>query len=162
MSEMLPSLWVPWLVVMDGLERVLLAHNRLDAAELKDEDVNQPTDAIAGRDPRSAIRTEDDDLLWLALGEHENAKAHALAAYCWYWADDEPYVFRFELERTKAILATLDVESPSLPPYDPAKDGKYLLEDEINAAIEKLRTEKAAERSMTITTKNDEDDASQE
>jgi hypothetical protein len=36
------------------------------------------------------------------------------------------------------------VEPPVLDPYDPAKDGKYPMEDEINAAIEKLRAEKAA------------------
>jgi hypothetical protein len=40
-----------------------VAYNRLDAAELGDEDVNAPTDQIADRDPRSTIRAEDGDLL---------------------------------------------------------------------------------------------------
>ena len=53
----------PWLLVLDGLERVLVAYQRSDAAQLADEDVNQPTDQIANRDPCAAIRPEDDDLL---------------------------------------------------------------------------------------------------
>ncbi len=53
----------PWLLILDGLERVLVAYNRPDAAELADEKVDTPTDQIAKRDPCAAIRTEDDDLL---------------------------------------------------------------------------------------------------
>jgi Domain of unknown function (DUF4062) len=54
----------PWLFVLDGLERVLVAYHRIDAAEVRDEEVNQPTDQIvAHRDPCAAIRPEDDDLL---------------------------------------------------------------------------------------------------
>ncbi len=58
----------PWLFVLDGLERVLVAYNRFDAAEIADEDANQPTDQIAHRDPCSAIRPEDDDLLRALAG----------------------------------------------------------------------------------------------
>lgn len=53
----------PWLFVLDGLERVLVAYHRIDAAEVRDEDLNRPTDKIAHRDPCAAIRPEDDDLL---------------------------------------------------------------------------------------------------
>src|ERR1039457_6138989 len=53
----------PWLLVLDGLERVLVAYHRFDAAEVPDEAANQPTDQIAKRDPCGAIRPEDDDLL---------------------------------------------------------------------------------------------------
>ncbi|MBE0542599.1 MAG: DUF4062 domain-containing protein [Verrucomicrobia bacterium] len=53
----------PWLLVLDGLERVLVHYHRIDAAELSEEAANQPTDQIAQRDPCSAIRPEDDDLL---------------------------------------------------------------------------------------------------
>ncbi len=53
----------PWLFVLDGLERVLVAYHRIDAAELPDEQANHPTDQIANRDPCSAIQPEDDDLL---------------------------------------------------------------------------------------------------
>ncbi|HEV7670240.1 MAG TPA: DUF4062 domain-containing protein [Thermoanaerobaculia bacterium] len=53
----------PWLLILDGLERVLVAYHRFDAAEAPDEEANAPKDQIANRDPRDAIRDEDDDLL---------------------------------------------------------------------------------------------------
>ena len=53
----------PWLFILDGLERVLVAYHRIDAAEVPDEEANTPTDKIVGRDPCAAIRPEDDDLL---------------------------------------------------------------------------------------------------
>ena len=52
----------PWLLVLDGLERVLVAYHRLDAAQVMDEDAGG-SDEIASRDPCAAIRPEDDDLL---------------------------------------------------------------------------------------------------
>ncbi len=52
----------PWLLVLDGLERVLVAYHRLDAAQVLDEDAGG-SDEIAHRDPTTAIRPEDDDLL---------------------------------------------------------------------------------------------------
>jgi Domain of unknown function (DUF4062) len=58
----------PWLFVLDGLERLLVAYNRFDAAEIPDEDANRPTDKIAHRDPCAAIRPEDDDLLRALAG----------------------------------------------------------------------------------------------
>ena len=53
----------PWLVVLDGLERVLVAYNRFDAAQLRDEEADTAGDQIADRDPCAAIRSEDDELL---------------------------------------------------------------------------------------------------
>lgn len=53
----------PWLLILDGLERVLVAYHRIDAAEVPDEEVNIPTDKIANRRPTDAIRDEDNDLL---------------------------------------------------------------------------------------------------
>jgi len=44
-----------WLLVLDGLERVLVAYHRYDAAQLADEQAGQ-TDEIARRDPSQAIR----------------------------------------------------------------------------------------------------------
>jgi hypothetical protein len=84
--------------------------------------------------------------LWLAIGDREQAKKHALAAYRWAWADGEPYVHRYELNKATALLKQLGVEIPNLPPYDPAKDPKLPWEDEVEAAIAKLRAEKEAER----------------
>ena len=53
----------PWLLILDGLERVLVAYHRIDAAEMPDEDANSPTDKIVDRNPCDAIRDEDNDLL---------------------------------------------------------------------------------------------------
>jgi hypothetical protein len=83
--------------------------------------------------------------LWLAIGDAEQAKKHATAAYKWAWADGEPYVHRYELNKARAQLERLGAEIPKLPPYDPAKDEKLPWEDELTAAIEKLRAEKEIE-----------------
>lgn len=82
--------------------------------------------------------------LWLALGDTKQAKEHALAAYKWAWADGEPYVNRYELTQTTELLRQMNVRIPNHPPYDPAKDEKLPWEDDVRAAIEKLKAEKAA------------------
>ncbi len=53
----------PWLLILDGIERILVAYNRIDAAQLTDDQASHPTDEISNRNPTSAIRPEDDDLL---------------------------------------------------------------------------------------------------
>ncbi len=53
----------PWLLILDGLERVLVAYHRIDAADVPDEEVNRPTDKVLDRDPCDAIRDADTDLL---------------------------------------------------------------------------------------------------
>lgn len=53
----------PWLLILDGLERILVAYHRIDAAEVPDEEANIPTDKIVNRNPCDAIRDEDNDLL---------------------------------------------------------------------------------------------------
>ena len=57
----------PWLLVLDGLERVLVAYHRYDAAQLADERAGR-TDKIARRDPCATIRPDDDDLLYRLSG----------------------------------------------------------------------------------------------
>ena len=82
--------------------------------------------------------------LWLALGDTKQAKEHALAAFKWAWADGEPYVHRYELTQTTELLRQMNVPIPNLPPYEPAKDAKLPWEDDVRAAIEKLKADKAA------------------
>jgi len=53
----------PWLLILDGLERVLVAYHRIDAAEVRDEELIRPTDKILDRNACDAIRDEDTDLL---------------------------------------------------------------------------------------------------
>ena len=55
----------PWLLVLDGLERVLVGYHRFDAALVCDDDASELSDQIASRDRTSAIREEDDELLRL-------------------------------------------------------------------------------------------------
>ncbi|MEV6243385.1 DUF4062 domain-containing protein [Lentzea sp. NPDC051838] len=52
----------PWLIVLDGLERVLAAYRRFDASQLLDEHAGDLNDITDG-DPCAAIRLEDDELL---------------------------------------------------------------------------------------------------
>jgi hypothetical protein len=82
--------------------------------------------------------------LWLAIGDREQAAKHALAAYKWAWADGEPYVYRYELDRARGLLEQLGAEVPDLPAYDPVKEEKFTWEDEVVAAIEQIRGEKEA------------------
>jgi len=84
--------------------------------------------------------------LWIALGDHEKAKHHTLAAYQWAWADGEPYVHRYELTKITDLLRQMNVPIPILSPYDPAKDEPLPWEAEVRAAIENLRAEKKAKR----------------
>jgi tetratricopeptide (TPR) repeat protein len=83
--------------------------------------------------------------LWHALGDREQATTHALAAYEWAWADGEPYVRRFELNRSAALLKTLGVEPPVLPPYDPTRERETPWEADVNKAIEELQRGREAD-----------------
>ncbi len=85
-------------------------------------------------------------LLWLVLGDPDQAQHHALAAYRWAWADGEPYVNRYELTKTTELLQQMRVPIPTLPPYDPAQDEPFPWEADVRAAIEKLRANKEAKK----------------
>jgi len=58
----------PWLLVLDGLERVLVAYHRIDAAEVPDEEANAPRDKILSRNPCATIRDQDGELLRALAG----------------------------------------------------------------------------------------------
>jgi len=57
----------PWLIILDGLERILVSYHRFDAAQVRDEDAGT-TDTIAHRNPCAAINPEDEDLLRALAG----------------------------------------------------------------------------------------------
>jgi hypothetical protein len=82
--------------------------------------------------------------LWQALGELNQAKHHALAAYTLSWADGEPYVFRYGLTKATELLHELGVPLPNLPPYDPAKDEPFPWEADLRAFIATRRAEQVA------------------
>jgi hypothetical protein len=52
-----------WLLILDGLERILVAYHRYDAPQLADEQAGRTDEIAHRRDPRSAILPLDDDLL---------------------------------------------------------------------------------------------------
>jgi len=91
-------------------------------------------------------RKDVDDLyvaeLWEAIGNVEKATKHALKAYKKYWGDGEPYVDRYWLDRTAALLNKMGVVLPDLPPFDPDTIERHPIEDKIEAAIEELRRKK--------------------
>lgn len=51
-----------WLLVLDGLERVLVSYHRIDASHIRDDKAGL-SDHISDRDPCAAINPEDEDLL---------------------------------------------------------------------------------------------------
>ncbi len=94
--------------------------------------------------------------LWFAIGDQGEAKKHALEAYKEAWADGEPYVRRYELNKARALLEQLGAPIPDLPPYDPAKDEKLPWEDELVAAVEQLRADTEAKKRADQTNGADE------
>jgi Domain of unknown function (DUF4062) len=54
----------PWLLILDGLERVLVAYNRDGKEHMTDEDAAVMKDGLGlDREPRSCFRPEDDEVL---------------------------------------------------------------------------------------------------
>ena len=85
-------------------------------------------------------------MLWIAIGDLDQAKYHALAAYRIAWADGEPYVNRFELSKTADLLQQMGLSIPQLAPYDPAHDAPFPWEAEVRFIIDKLRAKKESEK----------------
>ncbi len=93
---------------------------------------------VQARDPAHRLLAQ----LWLALGDRDKAKHHALAAYKRAWADGEPYVFRYELTKATEMLRQMSAPIPTLSLYDPAKDKPFPWEADVRAAIEGRRAKK--------------------
>jgi hypothetical protein len=126
--------------LVDAAAETRLTLDRFHLGQLADSQ-REAEQLANARDPsRRALAN-----LWLAIGDREQAKKHALEAYKWAWADGEPFVRRYELDKARALLEKLGAEIPNLPPYDPAKYEKLPWEDEVAATIENLRAEKEAE-----------------
>jgi tetratricopeptide (TPR) repeat protein len=120
------------------------AQTQLNLALFRLDQLANPHDVAEQLANASRIAPQSLAELWFALGDAARANRYAVIAYKWAWADGEPFVHRYDLARTRALLEKLGVEIPNLPPYDPAKDPKLPWEDEVAAAIEKLRAEKEA------------------
>jgi hypothetical protein len=94
-----------------------------------------------GRDPAHLPLAE----LWHALADTEQAAGHAKAAYRRAWADGEPYVRRYALDRTRNLLQLLGEDIPALPAYDLTQHPKNPWEDEIEAVITELQKQELSE-----------------
>jgi hypothetical protein len=101
-------------------------------------DPHHEAERLAGLGSSDAIAE-----LYLAIDDLDRAKHHALAAYKRYWADGEPYVYRYRLNKSRALLEKLNVPIPNLPPYDPSTRQPFPWEPAVHAAIAKFRAEKA-------------------
>ena len=82
--------------------------------------------------------------LWLAIGDPVRALQHAKRALRWAWADGEPWVRRFELDRARELFERMGEEPPELPPFDPEKVRRFDWEPEVERAIERLEAKNAA------------------
>jgi hypothetical protein len=81
-------------------------------------------------------------MLWLAIGDRDQAEKHALAAYAWACADGEPFVHRYELTKTIELLQRLGMAVRPPPRYDHAKDAKFAWEDDVAAFSERAKHER--------------------
>ncbi len=90
--------------------------------------------------------------VYLQLDDCNKAKEHAMLAYKKAWADGPPHIFWWDLENSKRILARLGIPEPELPPFDPSKVEPIPYEDEIRAAIEELKAEKARRKAAAGST----------
>jgi len=118
-----------------------LALAKFHLGQLTEDDTRSEAERLARmRQPAHRILA----LLWLGLGDNDQARHHALAAYHWAWGQGEPYVHRYELTKTTELFQQMKVPIPNLPHYDPDKDEPFSWEADIRAAIEKLRAEKEA------------------
>lgn len=76
--------------------------------------------------------------LWLAIGNLDRARTHAILAYKWAWADGMPFVRHSELAKAQSLLNQLDVPVPSLPDYDPTVDKEHDWEHDLEVVLNKL------------------------
>ncbi len=76
--------------------------------------------------------------VYLALGDDAQAADYARMAYQTAWADGEPYVWRWRLERAQTVLTRLGLPLPDMPAFNEDHIEKIPYEDEIYAFIDGL------------------------
>lgn len=83
--------------------------------------------------------------LWMAIGNREESCRLAKSAYIWAWADGEPYVNWYELEKSRELLQHLGVETPITAPYNQGTAATLPVEEAaLNAILELRRIEQEA------------------
>lgn len=114
-----------------------LALARFQHGEL--HDARQQAEHLSARADRAQRLLAE---LWLAIGDEEQAKTYALEAYRWAWADGEPFVRRYELDKSRDLLEKLGMPIPTLPRYDPARHETPQWEADVRATLTKLQAKK--------------------
>ena len=124
----------------DAETRLALARHHLGQLP----DPREEAERLAAlRDPADLPLAE----LWQALGDTPRATHHALAAYRWAWADGEPYVHRYELDRATALLTDARRRDPRpRPPTTRQPTRRSRSKAQVEAAIEQLRAQWDAEK----------------
>ena len=102
-------------------------------------DPNLEAERLAGMKELAHIPLAE---LWLIIGNHEQAKKHAVEGYKEAYGNGEPFVHRYQLNKAALLLDKLGVEIPKLPPYDTTSSVKYSWEEKIVEFIERLKNEK--------------------
>ncbi|MFM9939780.1 MAG: DUF4062 domain-containing protein [Hyphomicrobiaceae bacterium] len=102
--------------------------------------------------PRSTLA-----LLYLALGDHDKARVHALSGYRQAWGEGPPYHHNWDLEDCRKVLVAVGEPQPQLPPFDPMKVEPFDFEPAVERLIEKKLAKKAereAEKAKRDATQN--------
>jgi len=121
----------------DATTEAALALSKHHLGLLTSEDARQEALRLSGGDGPHRLLA----MIWHALGDAERATEAALAAYKDAWADGEPYVLRYELNKATELLEELGVPLPDLEPYDEEADEPFPWEHDVRTVIDRLRAE---------------------
>lgn len=128
----------------DRRSEIRLATAKLNLKELSEP--NQLAEQFSYALEENCLQALAD--LWFAIGNNAQAKKYALAAVEWAWADGEPFVHRYDLDKACVLLKKLGVEIPNLQNYDPSKDIKFLWEDKLALKINGLHVKANANQAQ--------------
>ena len=135
---------------LDAIDEAIKIVNRLGTPHPDYHDLRAWALAKLGRadDARAELSSGEQRRFaaeaWRILGEREKARTCALNAYRWARGEGPPYIHWYELERSRELLRELGEPEPQLPPFDPRKMKPIPYEQEIRAAIARLKAEKKA------------------
>jgi hypothetical protein len=121
--------------IVDEASETGLALAKFNLLELNKQEASCEAERLANLpkpDHRTLAR------LWQLLGDIDKAKLSALAAFAWAWADGEPCVNRYELIQASKLLNELGEPTPSLRPYDSAKEESFEWEQQVRSGIKKF------------------------
>ena len=80
--------------------------------------------------------------LYLAVGENENARRQAHAAYKKAWGVGAPYVDWKTLQQARTVFAALGDPEPQLPAFDSASQKPLAFDSKLRAYLDKKASEK--------------------